>query len=81
MPWCKKKCPYCDFNSHEFKDVFPEEKYCEALLKDFFDVLPSIKKRRIERIKRLRGVVKIMWWYQSEIKVQKIYSLKYDIDS
>lgn len=50
MPWCKKKCPYCDFNSHEFKDVFPEEKYCEALLKDFFDILPSMKKRRIETI-------------------------------
>ena len=50
IPWCKKKCPYCDFNSHEIKDDFPEEKYCDALLKDFFDILPLIEKRKIKTI-------------------------------
>ena len=50
IPWCKKKCPYCDFNSHEIKNDFPEEKYCDALLKDFFDILPLIEKRKIKTI-------------------------------
>ncbi len=33
FPWCIKKCPYCDFNSHEFKDL-PEQQYISTLLKD-----------------------------------------------
>lgn len=33
-PWCKKKCPYCDFNSHEFKH-YDEQNYISAVLKDF----------------------------------------------
>ncbi len=34
VPWCVRKCPYCDFNSHEFKHL-PEEDYLQALLRDF----------------------------------------------
>ena len=34
IPWCVKKCPYCDFNSHEKNDSFDEEKYVQALLLD-----------------------------------------------
>ena len=34
IPWCVKKCPYCDFNSHEAKDGFPEEEYLNALRAD-----------------------------------------------
>jgi len=34
IPWCVKKCPYCDFNSHEKNQTFDEEKYVEALLID-----------------------------------------------
>ncbi|MEQ8515320.1 MAG: radical SAM protein, partial [Chromatocurvus sp.] len=33
LPWCEKKCPYCDFNSHERQSI-PEERYVEALLRD-----------------------------------------------
>lgn len=33
MPWCVRKCPYCDFNSHE-SNVIPEQDYLRALLKD-----------------------------------------------
>ncbi len=33
LPWCEKKCPYCDFNSHE-RQVIPEERYVDALLRD-----------------------------------------------
>lgn len=34
IPWCIKKCPYCDFNSHAIKTVLPELDYINALLKD-----------------------------------------------
>ncbi len=34
IPWCVKKCPYCDFNSHEKNQTFDEERYVQALLID-----------------------------------------------
>jgi putative oxygen-independent coproporphyrinogen III oxidase len=34
IPWCVRKCPYCDFNSHAQKEVLPEELYVVALLDD-----------------------------------------------
>lgn len=33
LPWCERKCPYCDFNSHE-TPALPEQRYVDALLKD-----------------------------------------------
>ncbi len=39
IPWCIKKCPYCDFNSHAVKSELPESKYIDALLDDLkFDL-------------------------------------------
>ncbi|MYE14496.1 MAG: radical SAM family heme chaperone HemW [Gammaproteobacteria bacterium] len=35
LPWCVRKCPYCDFNSHPLKARLPESDYLSALLKDF----------------------------------------------
>ncbi|MGZ8191335.1 MAG: radical SAM family heme chaperone HemW [Methylococcaceae bacterium] len=35
IPWCIKKCPYCDFNSHAIKSSTPESGYIDALLIDF----------------------------------------------
>jgi coproporphyrinogen III oxidase-like Fe-S oxidoreductase len=34
FPWCVRKCPYCDFNSHEKPDGIPEHDYIRALLAD-----------------------------------------------
>lgn len=34
FPWCIRKCPYCDFNSHEAKAAIPEDAYVDALLAD-----------------------------------------------
>jgi len=34
IPWCVKKCPYCDFNSHEKRDNYNEEAYIDALIRD-----------------------------------------------
>src|SRR5947207_3625358 len=47
LPWCVRKCPYCDFNSHERRDEIPEEQYVEALVADLEFALPSIWGRRI----------------------------------
>jgi oxygen-independent coproporphyrinogen-3 oxidase len=58
IPWCVKKCPYCDFNSHQIKDQvtgqssqgFDEKRYLEALKIDLQSVLPKVWGRRIHTI-------------------------------
>lgn len=47
FPWCVRKCPYCDFNSHEVKGSFPEEDYLAALRADLEGALPLIWGRKI----------------------------------
>jgi len=47
IPWCVKKCPYCDFNSHKAKQSIPEEEYIQALTKDLEEKLPEIWGRRL----------------------------------
>ena len=49
LPWCEKKCPYCDFNSHQASDL-PEQEYIKALLHDLEQDLPLIWGRSIESI-------------------------------
>ncbi|HIQ15805.1 MAG TPA: radical SAM family heme chaperone HemW, partial [Leucothrix sp.] len=49
IPWCVRKCPYCDFNSHQAEHV-PEEKYIQALLRDLESELPHIWGRPLESI-------------------------------
>ncbi len=50
IPWCVKKCPYCDFNSHGQKDALPETAYIDALLRDLESALPDIWGRKIHSI-------------------------------
>ena len=40
LPWCVRKCPYCDFNSHELRGVAPFAAYVDALLEDLEEDLP-----------------------------------------
>ena len=50
IPWCVKKCPYCDFNSHEArggKSNIPEDDYVAALIRDLEWALPQIWGRKI----------------------------------
>jgi putative oxygen-independent coproporphyrinogen III oxidase len=47
IPWCVRKCPYCDFNSHEKKGELPEDAYCDGLIADLEQALPWIWGRRI----------------------------------
>ncbi|MGF6147051.1 Oxygen-independent coproporphyrinogen-III oxidase [Kingella potus] len=50
IPWCIKKCPYCDFNSHSLKNGLPEAAYIDALLADLQTELPNIWGRPVETI-------------------------------
>jgi putative oxygen-independent coproporphyrinogen III oxidase len=47
LPWCLKKCPYCDFNSHEKGASFDESRYVDALFADLEAALPQVWGRRI----------------------------------
>jgi oxygen-independent coproporphyrinogen-3 oxidase len=47
FPWCVKKCPYCDFNSHEVKSSFDEQAYIKSLRTDLEAALPMIWGRKI----------------------------------
>lgn len=50
IPWCLKKCPYCDFNSHEFENTLPEQAYVERLLEDLTLDLPYVQGRSLRSI-------------------------------
>ena len=56
FPWCEKKCPYCDFNSHQIKEGigrtsgFDEERYINALIADLETELPRIWGRQVHSI-------------------------------
>lgn len=47
IPWCVRKCPYCDFNSHEAREPVPERRYIDALIADLEAALPLIWGRKI----------------------------------
>lgn len=51
IPWCVRKCPYCDFNSHaRVGDTIAEQAYIEALLADFDQELPRVQGREIHSL-------------------------------
>lgn len=50
FPWCVRKCPYCDFNSHRASGALPEQDYIAALLRDLDQETPRIADRPIESV-------------------------------
>ena len=50
IPWCVKKCPYCDFNSHEKREELPQAEYINALIADLESGLPQIWGRQVSSI-------------------------------
>jgi len=50
IPWCVKKCPYCDFNSHALKNKLPEQEYIDALIDDLQHDLMHVQDRPITSI-------------------------------
>ncbi len=50
LPWCVRKCPYCDFNSHAVRGDLPEARYLDALARDLEGALPSVWGREVGSI-------------------------------
>lgn len=51
LPWCVRKCPYCDFNSHEIKDgSFPEREYVDAVVRDLKFSADLFRGRKLESV-------------------------------
>jgi len=50
IPWCVRKCPYCDFNSHQARDEVPEAAYIEALMADLDQELALTDQRQCQSI-------------------------------
>lgn len=50
VPWCVRKCPYCDFNSHEANGGIPERQYVDALIADLQSALPLIWGRPVASV-------------------------------
>ncbi len=50
IPWCVRKCPYCDFNSHEARGDLPEDAYVDALFADLESALPAIWGRKVATV-------------------------------
>ena len=50
IPWCVRKCPYCDFNSHAARVAIPEQPYIDALLRDLEQDLPRAWGRTVHSV-------------------------------
>ena len=51
LPWCIRKCPYCDFNSHEIKNgSFPEREYVDAVVRDLKFSADLFRGRKLESV-------------------------------
>ncbi len=50
IPWCIRKCPYCDFNSHQADNAIPEQQYIAALINDLESALPLIWGRKVQTV-------------------------------
>ncbi|MCW5625829.1 MAG: oxygen-independent coproporphyrinogen III oxidase-like protein [Burkholderiales bacterium] len=50
IPWCIRKCPYCDFNSHEAREAIPESRYVDALIADLEQAVPTVYGREIHTV-------------------------------
>ena len=50
LPWCVRKCPYCDFNSHERRGALPFDAYVDALIADLDHDLPLVWGRTVQTV-------------------------------
>lgn len=50
LPWCVRKCPYCDFNSYETRGALPDREYVEALLRDLRAEAPLAQGRVVDTV-------------------------------
>ncbi len=50
LPWCVRKCPYCDFNSYEARGPLAETEYVDAVLRDLRSELPNVQDRHVQTV-------------------------------
>ncbi len=50
LPWCRRKCPYCDFNSYPAPEILPEKEYIAVLIRDLKNELTKINHRNLHSI-------------------------------
>jgi putative oxygen-independent coproporphyrinogen III oxidase len=50
LPWCVRKCPYCDFNSYEAREPLPDIEYVDAVLRDLRGELPNVQGRHVQTV-------------------------------
>ena len=50
IPWCIRKCPYCDFNSHEIQNTLPEDQYIDALIIDLKSYAKEVQNREVKSV-------------------------------
>ncbi len=58
IPWCVRKCPYCDFNSHAAGPELPEEAYVDALLADLDADLAPVDKNQLSHRARAMSLLR-----------------------
>ncbi|MCL6268465.1 radical SAM family heme chaperone HemW [Sansalvadorimonas sp. 2012CJ34-2] len=83
VPWCIRKCPYCDFNSHALKNELPEKQYVQALLKDLTNELQFVQGRELHTIFIGGGTPSLMsaQAYDSLFEgLQKLLTFSHDIE-
>jgi putative oxygen-independent coproporphyrinogen III oxidase len=83
VPWCIRKCPYCDFNSHKSPDVLPEDAYITALLDDLRQDLMRFPGRPLASIFIGGGTPSLLSakaYEQLLIGVKALLSFKQDIE-
>ncbi|AKC32559.1 radical SAM family heme chaperone HemW [Candidatus Pantoea carbekii] len=74
IPWCIKKCPYCDFNSHTLRGELPDIEYVQHLLNDLEQDLPFISKRQIRTIFIGGGTPSLLSGKVIKILIEGIYA-------
>ena len=80
FPWCVKKCPYCDFNSHRLRNELPELKYIDALGKDLYEEQRKEKRQHLTSI-FLGGGTPSLFSGESINKLLKNTSRYFSIDN
>ena len=78
-PWCVRKCPYCDFNSHGFKGDLPEDRYVHAICTSLDEQKPWANGRKINTIFFGGGTPSLMTAFSIErilSHVQRVFGLE-----
>lgn len=75
IPWCVKKCPYCDFNSHAVKGTLPQEEYVTALIADLMLDLELVQGRQLQSIFFGGGTPSLLAPHLLERLLNKVASL------